>query len=152
MTLKRFPAFIAGWQHHPAAVEDRQEGHPQRGVESHPGGPEGHGRSANAARGESQRSSEGGEKRAHEAARETTKKPLLTCAAEKKKEKAMSLASRWPWLWELWIVWSSHLYHHAAVPVQIPLCCSVLMTDPLHRSKRCWTTPLSLCERTVFPS
>lgn len=37
-------------------------------------------------------------------------------------KKAMSLPSWWPWLWELWIVWSNHLCHwkhetHATVPV-----------------------------------
>lgn len=58
------PTSVAGRQHHPAAAEDRQEGDPQGGVESHPRGPEGHGGSANAARGESQGSPEGGEKRA----------------------------------------------------------------------------------------
>lgn len=64
MMMKRGSSPVAGRQHHPAAAEDRQEGNPQGGVESHPRGPEGHGGSANAARGESQRSSEGGEKRA----------------------------------------------------------------------------------------
>lgn len=93
------PASVAGRQHHPAAAEDRQEGNPQGGVESHPRGPEGHGRSANAARGESQRSSEGGEKRAFSApqrgantARPSTRNRRLHAALKTGHESAQLVA------------------------------------------------------------
>ena len=53
----------AGWQHHQAAAEDRQEDRAGGGVAQDPRGPEGHGGSASAPRRQGQRSSEGGEAR-----------------------------------------------------------------------------------------
>lgn len=89
-----------GRQHSASVAEDSQENRARGGVEEDPGGPEGHGGPAPAARGQSQRSFERGEARspaalrlsgtnASRAAKERDEKPLSAykCQWGKKKKK-----------------------------------------------------------------
>lgn len=80
-------ASSAGWQHHPATAEDRQEGNPRGGVEQDPCGPKSHSGSPSAARRQGQHSSAGGEAHLLFALRQLSTN--TTCPAKEREEKPL---------------------------------------------------------------